>query len=173
MKECQVAVDLATVFVDNRQQLSAIARKIVGVQDVAEDILQDAYIRLVKGVCARKVDKPFNYCCQVVRNIAIDHCRKKKVEAGYREHNNQEVAIISASSGLNIETSMAECQLLDAVIKVIERLPERTKKVFELHRFSGLTQRQIAEQVGCSAALVNIMIKEAMTAIASCRTLYQ
>ncbi|MFT5756398.1 MAG: RNA polymerase sigma factor (sigma-70 family) [Alteromonadaceae bacterium] len=173
MKECQATVDLAAVFVANRQQLSAIARKIVGVQDLTEDVLQDAYIRLVKGSCARKVDKPFSYCCQVVRNIAIDYCRKKKVEAGYLDHHNQEAAFTSASSGINIETGMAECQLLDAVIRVIEGLPKRTRKVFELHRFAGLTQRKIAEQVGCSAALVNIMIKDAMAAIVSCRTLYE
>ncbi|KGJ97522.1 sigma-70 family RNA polymerase sigma factor [Colwellia psychrerythraea] len=173
MKECLATVDLAAVFVANRQQLNAIARKIVGMEHIAEDVLQDAYIRLVKGACARKVDKPFSYCCQVVRNIAIDYCRKKKVEAGYREFNNQEVAITCASSGLNIENGMAESQLLDAVIKVIAHLPERTRRVFELHRFDGLTQRQIAEQLGCSAALVNIMIKEAMATISNCRTLYE
>lgn len=173
MKEYPYTINLAEVFVANRQQLNAIAIKIVGTQDVAEEVLQDAYIRLVKGACARKVEKPLNYCCRVVHNIAIDYCRKKKVEAGYREHNNQEIAIISASSGLNIETNIAESQLLDAVINCIECLPERTRRVFELHRFSGLTQRQIAEKIGCSPALVNIMIKEAMVIISSCRAFYE
>ena len=173
MREQQDGNALTAVFVANRHQLCAIANSIVGAQDISEDVMQDAYIRLAKGACARKVDKPFNYCCQVVRNIAIDYCRKKKVETGYRENKNQEEALAGASSGVNIEMGVAERQLLNAVIKVVEGLPERTRKVFELHRLGGLTQRQIAEQVGCSAALVNIMVKEAMDAIAGCRSLYE
>lgn len=173
MSEKQDENALIAVFVTNRSQLCAIAHSIVGAQDIAEDVIQDAYIRLFKGTCPRKIDKPFNYYCQVVRNIAIDHCRKRKVENGYRDNKSQEEALADAPSTVNLENGATEHQLLSAVFKIIEGLPERTRKVFELHRLGGLTQRQIAEQVGCSAALVNIMVKEATAAIASCRVLYE
>lgn len=160
-------------FVNNRGKLRAIAFSIVGAPDIAEDVLQDAYIRLFKGACPRNIDKPLNYYCQVVRNIAIDYCRKRKVENGYRENKGQEEALADAPATIDLESGARDQQVLQAVCKIMEGLPERTRKVFELHRFSGFTQRQIAEQLGCSAALVNIMIKEAVAAIASCRSLYQ
>ena len=169
----QDEIALIAVFITNRVKLCAIAYSIVGTKDIAEDVIHDAYIRLFKGSCPRTIDKPFNYYCQVVRNIAIDYCRKRKVENCYRENKNQEEALADAASTVNLENRATEHQLLSAVFKIIESLPDRTRKVFELHRPGGLSQRQIAEQLGCSAALVNIMIKEATTAIASCRVLYE
>ncbi|MBE0457046.1 sigma-70 family RNA polymerase sigma factor [Pseudoalteromonas prydzensis] len=161
--------ELETVFITNRQQLKGIAQKIVGTQDRAEDVLQDVYIRLLKCSFNREIDKPFSYCCQVVRNISIDYCRKQKVEAGYRDcSDDQKEVLDNLSTGCTTERVIAQKQLLNEIIKVVDGLPERIRLVFELHRLEGFTQRQIAQQVGCSAALVNIMLKEAMQAIAKC-----
>lgn len=39
----------------------------------ADDVMQDAYMRIADGLCAdRKIQKPLGYCCQVVRNLALD-----------------------------------------------------------------------------------------------------
>lgn len=68
---------LKEVFVAHRAQLRRIAQKIVGTPEIADEVTQDAYLKLVEGACARNVDKPYCYCCQVVRNLALDHCRRQ------------------------------------------------------------------------------------------------
>jgi RNA polymerase sigma-70 factor (ECF subfamily) len=69
------------------------------------------------------------------------------------------------------DTHLHERQVLHAIVEALNSLPPRTRHAFELYRLGGLTQRQIAQELGCSATLVNFMLKDAMAVIASCRDL--
>ncbi len=62
-------------------------------------------------------------------------------------------------------------QVLHAVDRVLGTLPARTRRVFELSRIGGLTQRDIAVELGCSATLVNFMLKDAAAALAGCNAI--
>jgi len=161
---------LEEVFVAHRAQLRRIAQRIVGTPEVADEVTQDAYLKLVEGACARNVDKPYCYCCQVVRNLALDHCRRQAVESTYRIYT-ADGELPQVAGGRVPERCLHERQVLDAIDRVLGTLPPRTRHAFELYRLSGLTQRDIAQQLGCSATLVNFMLRDAAQAIASCRDL--
>ena len=60
---------LADVFVAHRTQLWRVARQIVNTEDLADDVVQDAYLKLAEGP-GRVAERPIGYCCQVVRNLA-------------------------------------------------------------------------------------------------------
>jgi RNA polymerase sigma-70 factor (ECF subfamily) len=49
------------------------------------------------------------------------------------------------------------------VSDALATLPERTRRAFELYRLGGLTQREVADELGISTALVNFMIRDALT----------
>lgn len=162
---------LGEVFIAHRSQLCAIARRIVGTREVADDVTQDAYLKIVEGACARNVEKPFCYCCQVVRNLALDHCRRQAVESTYRvQTEDGEPPEVAGWPGP--DQSLHERRVVDAIDKALATLPSRTRRVFELYRLAGLTQREIGRKLGCSATLVNFMLKDALNALASCRALF-
>ncbi|ASI68656.1 RNA polymerase subunit sigma-70 [Diaphorobacter nitroreducens] len=161
---------LKEVFVAHRAQLRRIAQKIVGTPEIADEVTQDAYLKLVEGACARNVDKPYCYCCQVVRNLALDHCRRQAVESTYRIYT-EDGELPQVAGGCVPERCLHERQVLDAIDAVLGTLPPRTRHAFELYRLGGLTQRDIAQQLGCSATLVNFMLRDATQAVASCRDL--
>lgn len=161
---------LRDVFVAHRTQLRRIAQKIVGTSEIADEVTQDAYLKLVEGACARNVEKPYSYCCQVVRNLALDHCRRRAIESTYRIHT-EDGELPQVAGGCAPERCLHERQVLDAIDRVLGTLPPRTRHAFELYRLGGLTQRSIAQQLGCSATLVNFMLRDATQAIASCRDL--
>ena len=161
---------LSEVFIENRSQLRGIALKIVGTADLADEITQDAYLRLAEGSVDRQVEKPFFYCCKVVRNLALDFRRKQAVEDKYRIHTD-DGELPPTPGGSIPDQSLHERQLLEAVAKALDTLPPRTRKVFELYRLGGLTQREIGRQLGCSATLVNFMLKDAVTALSECEYL--
>ncbi|QTD47345.1 sigma-70 family RNA polymerase sigma factor [Ottowia testudinis] len=163
---------LGQVFVAHRAQLRCIAQKIVGTSEIADEVTQDAYLKLVKGACARDVCKPYTYCCQVVRNLALDHCRRQRVESDYRVYT-VDGELPQVAGGCIPERHLHERQVLDAIDEVLRSLPPRTRHAFELYRLGGLTQRQIAQELGCSATLVNFMLRDATQAIASCRDLLE
>ena len=164
------AQSLSDVFIAHRAQLCSIARKIVGTKELAEEVTQEAYLKLLDGESVRRVDKPFCYCCQVVRNLALDHCRRQAVESTYRVYTD-DGELPHVPGGLPPDQGLDERRVLVAIDQVLAALPARTRKVFELYRLAGLTQREIGKQIGCSATLVNFMIKDAVQAIAGCRAL--
>ena len=160
---------LIDVFVENRARLCHLARKIVGAAEIAEEIVQDAYLKLVDGTLARVVDHPLGYCCQIVRNVAIDHCRRVKLEAKVRVHAEEddlpEVAVACESA-----QRIDDRRLIGAIDQVLGTLPARTRQAFELFRLGEVTQREIGVRLGCSATLVNFMVRDAQKALESLKT---
>lgn len=161
---------LGEIFVAHRTQLCRIAQRIVGTPEIADEVTQDAYLKLVEGACARDVGKPYSYCCQVVRNLALDHRRCQAVESTYRVYT-EDGELPQVAGGCVPERHLQERQVIDAIDRALTALPSRTRHAFELYRLVGLTQREIAQQLGCSATLVNFMLRDATQAIAACRDL--
>ncbi len=158
---------VAEVFVENRAQLWRVARKIVSTAELADDVLQDAYLRIADGSCGRSVDRPMGYCCQVVRNMALDHCRRLRVESAYRCFDIDVETVDTRACGTP-DRRLCERQVIAAIDRALAALPQRTRKAFEFHRIEGLTQREIAKRMGCALGLVNGLIAEAADAIRSC-----
>jgi RNA polymerase sigma-70 factor (ECF subfamily) len=82
---------------------------------------------------------------QVYKKAAFDHC-------------------ILNSIDLN-ETTKDDVlynELLSFLESVIERLPERQRQIFKLSRFSGLTYRQIADNLNITENTVDTQIRRAL-----------
>jgi len=160
---------LGDVFVANRAQLWHVARRIVRTTDLADDVVQDAYLRIADGAC-RKIDKPMGYCCQVVRNLALDHCRRQSLEATYRTFD-IDVETLDVPGPSSPDCLMRDRQVVGLIEQALSRLPARTRAAFQLYRLEGLTQRGIAAQLGCALGLVNRLIAEADEAVGAMRHL--
>ncbi|CUJ48733.1 sigma-70 family RNA polymerase sigma factor [Achromobacter sp. ACM03] len=165
-------VGLGDIFIAHRAQLRRIAQRIVGTPEIADEVTQDAYLKLMEGACARDVSKPYSYCCQVVRNLALDHCRRQAVESTYRIYTD-DGELPQVAGGCVPDRRFQERQVIDAIDQILGTLPPRTRRAFELYRLGGLTQREVARQMGCSATLVNFMLRDAAEAVASCRDLLE
>lgn len=162
---------IGEVFVRRRNELRSLALRIIGADEVAEDIVQEAYLRLLEGACTVEVVKPFAYCSQVVRNLAIDFWRNRSVEilllVPTPDGDLPDVASYHKPDG-----GLGDRQMLEQIDAILDGLPERTRLVFELYRLYGMTQREIGKAIGVSATLVNFMIKDAVNALAACRDVF-
>ncbi|MGN7873603.1 RNA polymerase subunit sigma-70 [Roseateles chitinivorans] len=161
---------LAHVFIENRPRLRRIAQGIVRTPEQADDVLQDAYLKLIHGESPRQADRPLCYCSRVVRNLALDYCRKHSVEANYRcfDVEADELDIPDTASP---EQQMRDKQVICSIDRALAGVPAQTRQAFELYRLEGLTQREIAKRMGCALGLVNAWIADAARAIAGCRHL--
>ncbi len=161
MSEIDFESELAVSFQANRAHLTRIALRILGNAEHAEDIVQDAYLKIIQLQSAIQAKQPIAYLTQVVRNLAIDVKRRSSLELTYfaPEDEGQMVADSSPLPEMQLITEQS-LRLLSAALK---ELPERTQRVFVMYRLEGLTQREIASTLGVSATLVNFMIKDALT----------
>lgn len=158
---------LGEVFIAHRAQLWRVARKIVSATDLADDVVQDAYLKIVDGASVRQAVQPVGYCFQVVRNMALDYCRRHRTEATYRSFD-VEVEVLDIPNAETPDRRMRERQVIHAIDRALDALPPRTRQVFELYRIEGLTQREIAARLGCALGLVNGLIADAAAAIKGC-----
>jgi RNA polymerase sigma factor (sigma-70 family) len=162
------AQHLNETFLEHRAQLRRTALAVVGSAEAADDVLHDAYLKLHEAETG-PIRQPLGYCVRVVRNMALDHRRRTTFE-GRLLTQEEEGMHVPAPQGSPEQLTIAR-QQLSIVSEVLGRLPLRTRQAFEMYRLNGLTQRDIGQRMGVSAALVNAMVKDAIGALMACRPL--
>ena len=127
----------------------------------AEDLTQDVFVRLTKLTPTKEIKNPEAYLMQTASSVWNDHWRKRKVrnhdahvEYEDLEHPNEE---------LSPSLICQRADSVDQVLAALNALEVRTKHIFVLRRFEGMTQKEVAKRMGVSMSLVE---KEMMRAIA-------
>ncbi|CAI9122340.1 sigma-70 family RNA polymerase sigma factor [Brytella acorum] len=163
---------LLQTYLAHRSRLHTLASRLVGCRVKGEDIVQDAYLRLHTGALSDevRVKRPFQYLWSVVYRLALDARRDIVRDPASTSHS---ISLESQSAdeqyafGREVEDlrtpergAIAREDLV-AVIKILEGLPLRTRKAFELNQIHGLAQREIAQMLGVSPPRVSAMIRDA------------
>lgn len=161
-----VAPDRGTpAFNRERDELIRSLRRFTRDFDVAEDCLQTAFVRLAEYRRENAVDSDVRFLARAARNIAIDEARKRKVRAD----NACEVrGLIEDFHGAQLlqDEVLVVRERLSSARAVLDGLPERTRSIFLMHRFTRAKYREIAEQFGISVSAVEKHIAKAALALA-------
>ena len=117
-----------------------------------EDVIQEAYCRLSGLSEVGHVANPRAYFFTVTRNVVMDHVRRARVVR---------METVAEIESLNIiwdspspERITAARRELERVRGLISRLPERCRRIFEMRKIEGLSQREIALKMGVSETIV-------------------
>lgn len=128
-----------------------------------DDIIQEAYLRLLRAKGAGKVRRPRPYLYSTARNAALDFFRHERVVPMER---------IAEMDGLHVldhkpdalETVSGDEELA-LLSEAIASLPERCREVLVLRKLHGLSQKEIAQQLGISE---NTVAAQASTGMRRC-----
>ena len=117
-----------------------------------EDVIQEAYCRLagLKGVA--HIANPRAYFFTVVRGIVIDQVRRARVVR---------IETVTEIDALNVilddpspERVVGGRRELARVRRLIAALPDRCRRIFEMRKIDGLSQREIARVMGVTETIV-------------------
>ncbi len=127
---------------------------IVKNQQLAEDIFQDTFIKVIRSLKDGKYKDNGKFVSWVIRiahNLTIDHFRKEKQISTY-SNEDYEADIFNSKKLADgtIEDILVENQIVHEVKQLIEYLPEDQKQVILLRHYGGLSFKEIAEQTGVS-----------------------
>lgn len=134
-------------------------------RDVAEDCFQSAYLRLEEYRLENEVNSDVRFLARAARNIAIDEARKVNVRSSSVTDIREILKDAEISQPLQDEVLVVRERLSNARA-VLDSLPERTRRIFMMHRFTRAKYREIAEELGISVSAVEKHIAKASLALA-------
>jgi len=116
-------------------------------------LVHEAYMRVVQqtGVAWKNPGHLRALSAQAMRRVLVDHARSKKAEkrGGGQRAITLQSELIQAETGQVLDALALE----DALRKLAER-DERQARIVELRFFGGLTNREVAEELGVSETTV-------------------
>lgn len=145
----------------SQQLIRGLTRR-TGCRDLASDLAQETFVRLLRLAPAKiqRIQRPDAFLGRVARNLLNDRLRsqqleervKHDLEAGARSQYDQVVALETRDTLRRLERAVA-------------RLKPKTRDIFLLHRVDGLSYAEIAERMGLSVKGVEKQMAKAIANI--------
>ncbi len=134
------------------RELVRLVRLNTGAGDEAEDLVQEALVRLAEYSRANEIENPQGFVLRTARNLAVSAYRRDAVRE--RAHADRAVIELLARTPLAQEEALATRQRLETMADAIEALPARAREVFIANRIEGLSFSQVARELGISVSAV-------------------
>lgn len=160
--------ELQAVFLNHRDALLRFLRA-RGAADNAEDILQDLWLR-VADMDDSAVTSPLPYLYRSANNLM--HDRYRTIQRGRQRDNDWSEITRGTGEASDLplpDRALAARQQLAEVEAQIGKEGPRVFKIFRRFRINGISQRQIAEEMGISLSAVEKDLQKAYRALAAWR----
>ena len=122
--------------------------------DLADDIFQDTFIKVVKNLRLGKYKDEGRFLSWVIRiahNLIMDHYRKiKRLPKHESKIEYFDVLDRLVEQNSSIEESMIETQIHADLSLLIEELPDSQKEVLRMRLFQDMSFKEIGDQTGVS-----------------------
>lgn len=119
-----------------------------------DDIVQEAFMRLLEAQAQAGIRSPKAYLFVTARNIARMQYRHRQVE---RADSLTEIGGAAIhDEGADVRDAVLRAQELELLSKAIRSLPTRCRQVITLRRIYGLSLREVAAELGITEHTVEI-----------------
>lgn len=128
----------------------------------AEDIVQDAFIKLWNNCSQVPIEKAKSYVYTVATNLGISITRHEKVKFKYQNYVVQRKSDVTQESP---EFILLEKEYMTKLKQAISDLPERQREVFLLSRIDKKTYKEIAEMSNVSVKAIEKLMHKALLSL--------
>lgn len=147
------------VFFSFADRLYYFAMRYIRNQSDAEEIVQEVFVKLWENRENLNENLSFSgYLFTIARNTIFNQNRKKVNEQAYHDYVRNFLEISSSKT----EDDLIYSDIKSIIDKVVEELPPQRKLIYKLSRESGLSYREIAEQLNLSERTVEAHIRLAL-----------
>jgi RNA polymerase sigma-70 factor (ECF subfamily) len=141
--------------------LVAYARTLLGDSDEAEDVAQDAFVRVWRHrtvwIASGSVS---GYLYRITRNLAFNRDRDNR--ARRRRSAGEAMSALRIQRPPTPDDELATTMAFGEVEAAIDHLPPRRREIFVLSRFHSLTYSEIAQTMGISEQTVANQMSSAL-----------
>ena len=152
-------IDLAALVETFSPLLFRVAHSVLRNRAEAEDIVQDAFLRVLERRHAlAEVNNMRVWLVRITWNLTLD--RRRRIRPDQLD---KDFADALAGSGVPADQAIEETQRMRSVLREIERLPKAERHVLLLSASEDLGSAQIAEVLGRSESATRALLFRART----------
>ncbi len=163
-----VPSDLFAAYRTHRHELLRRLRRRLNCFTTAEDLAQDLYLRLDRLGALPAIRNPRALLLEAADNMARDYIRVESRRAALRQQAHD--LLWEDADEATPERKLVALDEVRFTLAVIAGLPDRSREIFILNRFDGVTQREIAGRLGISTIAVEKHMRKVMAHLAGAMT---
>jgi RNA polymerase sigma-70 factor (sigma-E family) len=135
-----------------------LALLLTGDRHLAEDLAQDAFVRLFGRFRDLRKSESFPfYLRRTVVNLSRDHFRRMRRE---RALSRRERKTETGDDG-----QLGRVEVRDELLQALQNLPPRQRAAVVLHHCEGLSEREVADVLEASVSAVNSLVSRGLGAL--------
>ncbi len=148
---------LAELFRSEESGLLRFALGLVGRRTVAEELVQEAFLRLHRAW--GEVENPRAWLYRSLRNLALNHLRDRPREAELDEQSAPDAARLPAEV-------MGRNEAIGMILLAVAEMPPEDQDLVRLKYHDGLKYRDISRRTGLSVGNVGYRLHHVLKALA-------
>jgi len=138
----------------HQNRVFAYILMVVKDKDLAEDIFQDTFIKVVNTLRSgsyKEEGKFLQWVMRIAHNLIIDHFRKeKRIPVMENSFDDFDIFDTLSLKDPSAEDKMVNEQIRKDVRNLIEYLPDEQKQVLKMRHYANMSFKDIADQTGVS-----------------------
>jgi RNA polymerase sigma-70 factor (ECF subfamily) len=130
-------------------RLLGLALRIVQERTAAEDVLQEAFLRVWRRAASfdPKRGEVVGWLAAIVRNAGLDHLRRVGARPPLADIDDEAWPDETPDPAMDVPAAVAERAQAERVRRALAALPREQRQVIELSYFAGLSRREIAARL--------------------------
>src|SRR5689334_14791476 len=155
------APDVLRALMDNHARFLAFVERRVGSRDVAEDILQEAFVRsLDRTPALEDTDSATAWFYRVLRNAITDHFRRQATRGRAQDRLTAEAEALTEGPDAELEAAVCAC-----VLSLVDTLKPEYGAAIRRVDLDGASVRGYAEEVGITPGNAGVRLHRAREAL--------
>jgi len=144
---------LEILILRHKQRVFSFIYSKVQDRDVAEDIFQDTFVKIINTLKMGKYNeegKFLPWSMRIAHNLIIDYFRKGNRMPTFQNTDEFDIFSVLGDPTGNVENHMIKDQIHSDVRKLVEQLPEDQKEVLKMRIYGEMSFKEISEQTSVS-----------------------
>jgi len=159
-------VDFESLYKELQPRLYAYSRKFIDDPETARDLVHDAFMSLWEEIDNSVIHTSIAaYLRKTVHNLCLLHLRSQYIHQRFENYTTfklKEAELNFFSLDYEAYTPIFLKDIEDIVQKCVEKLPPSCRQIFEMSRLKGMSNSEIADELGISIRTVETQIYRAL-----------
>ena len=148
---------LAELYAEHAPRAGRLAYLLVGDRDLAEDIVQEAFVRVAGRLWTLRSPDAFEaYLRQTILNLARGYMRRRRRERAYLDRQRD---------SRRDEITGPDLSVRDELFRGLSRLTPRQRAAVVLRFYVDLSEQQTGELLGCPVGTVKSLVSRGLDAL--------